>query len=115
VSTTWKYGTGGESYLFTPGADSWLRISLAEIPPGRYSMFFDAIKGPSGCEFSVWQRQTQLSDWISTYQTTEEKDNDLFVCDIGHLDFINTITIRFRSDKQKNSLLLNRVILIKKK
>ncbi len=69
VKTTWKYGTGGESYLFTPATDdSWLRISLADIPPGRYQVYFDVMKEPSGCDFSLWQRQTQLSDWISTYQ-----------------------------------------------
>ena len=114
VKTTWKYGTGGESYLFTPGNDSWLRISLSDIPEGRYRLFFDILRGPTGCDFSLWQRQTQLSDWISTNQTKEERANDLYVCDLDHLDFINTITIRFKSDKRKNSLLLNRIILIKR-
>jgi hypothetical protein len=115
VITTWKYGTGGESYLFTLGADSWLRISLADIPPDRYKVFFDVMKEPSGCDFSLWQRQTQLSGWISAYAPKEERAHDLYVCDLDHLDFINTLTLRFRSDKQKNSLLLNRIILIKKK
>jgi hypothetical protein len=113
VKTSWKYGTGGESYLFTPGTDSWLRISLADIPRGRYVVFFDVMKEPSGCDFSLWQRQAQLSGWISTYMTSEER-SDLYVGEIDHLDFINTITIRFRSNKQKNSLLLNRIILVKK-
>jgi Protein of unknown function (DUF2961) len=114
IKTTWKYGTGGESYLFTPGTDSWLRISLADIPRGRYSVFFDVMKEPSGCDFSLWQRQTQLSGWISTYKTFEERYNHLYIGEIDHLDFINTITIRFRSDKQKSSLLLNRIILVKR-
>jgi hypothetical protein len=113
VKTTWKYGTGGESYLFTPGTDSWLRISLADIPQGSYKVYFDVMKEPSGCDISLWQRQTQLSAWISTYQTAEERIPYLYVCDLGHLDFINTITIRFKTDKQKNSLLLNRIILVK--
>ncbi len=114
VKTTWKYGTGGESYLFTPGPDSWLRISLADIPLGRYQVFFDVMKEPSGCDFSLWQRQTQLSGWISTYKAVEERYTHLYVCEIDHLDFINTITIRFRSDKQMSSLLLNRIILVKR-
>ncbi len=114
VKTTWKYGTGGESYLFTPGGDSWLRISLADIPPGKYKVFFDIMKEPFGCDFSLWQRQTQLSDWISTYQANEERSNNLFVCDLDHLDFINTITIRFKTGKLRSSLLLNRIILVKK-
>jgi hypothetical protein len=115
VKTTWKYGTGGESYLFTPGTDSWLRISLADIPQGSYKVYFDVMKEPFGCDFSLWQRQTMLSDWISTYQAKEERTPYLYVCDLSHLDFINTITIRFKTDKQKNSLLLNRIILIKKR
>jgi hypothetical protein len=112
VKTTWKYGTGGESYLFSPGADSWLRISLENIPPGKYKVFFDIMKEPSGCDFSVWQRQTQLSGWISAYQKTEERNTDLYVCDLGNLDVANTITIRFRTNKLRNSLLLNRIMLI---
>ncbi len=104
VKTTWKYGTGGETYFFTPGSDSWLRISLADIPPGNYKMFFDVMKEPFGCDFSVWQRQTQLTDWISTHNTKEERDNHLYVCDMNNLDFINTITLRFRTDKTKSSV-----------
>ena len=112
VKTTWKYGTGGESYLFTPGNDAWLRISLAAIPQGKYSMFFDVMKEPFGCDFSLWQRQTQISDWISTYQAAEQRAMDLYVCDIDLRDLINTLTIRFKTDKQKSSLLLNRITLI---
>ena len=115
VKTTWKYGTGGESYLFTPGDDSWLRISLADIPPGRYKVYFDVMMEPFGCDFS--RMATANADSQIGFQRckiAEERANELYVCDIGHLDFINTLTIRFRTDKQKSSLLLNRIILVKK-
>ncbi len=113
IKTTWKYGTGGETYLLTPGDESWLRISLADIPAGNYKMFFDIMKEPFGCDFSVWQRQSQVSGWISTYRRTEERFSQIYVCDINSLDFINTITLRFRIRKPKSSLVLNRIILIK--
>jgi hypothetical protein len=113
VKTTWKYGTGGETYLFSPGDDSWLRISLADIPPDNYSLFFDVMKEPFGCDFSVWQRQTQVSDWISTNNIEEVRDNLHYVCDVTHLDFINTITLRFRTGKKGSSLVLNRIVLVK--
>jgi len=113
IQTTWKYGTGGESFIFTPGNDGGLRISLEDIPIDRYKVFFDVVKGPSGCDFSVWQRQTKLSEWINTYSAEEERIKDIYVCDLGQLDIINTITIRFKSDRLKKSLLLNRIILIK--
>ena len=114
IETTWKYGTGGESYLFTPGTESWLRISMSEIPPGNYAIYFDIIKDLSGCEFSLWQRQKQVSDWISAYNYKEERAKDLFVCDIDIPDTRKTLTIRFRTDQKKNSLLLNRIKLIRK-
>lgn len=114
VKTTWKFGTGGESYLFTPGNDSWLRISLREIPQGSYSLFFDIMKEPSGCDFSVWQRQKPVSDWFSSYNSDEERAKNLYVSDINIPETENTITIRFKTDKQKKSLLLNRLTLIRK-
>ena len=113
IKTTWKYGTGGESYLYTPGKESWLRISLADIPDGKYRVFIDLLTEPSGCDFSLWQRQTQISEWIPTYHSTEKRETALYICDLNQNDFINTLTIRFKTDNQKTSLLLNRIILIK--
>jgi hypothetical protein len=114
IMTTWKYGTGGESYLFTPGTDSWLRISMNEIPSGKYDLYFDIIKDLAGCEFSLWQRQKQVSEWISAYNPSQERVRELFVCNIDIPDTKKTITLRFRTDKSKNSLLLNRIRLIRK-
>jgi len=114
IRTTTKYGTGGESYLFTPGEGESVRVSLRDIPHDRYKVFFDIVKGPSGCTFSVWQRQTQISDWFDTYAPVEARVNDMYVCDLDRLDIVNTITINFKTEKQKNSLLLNRIILIRK-
>lgn len=113
VKTTWRFGTGGETYQFLPSNDSWLRISLADIPHGKYALFFDVVKEPFGCEFSLWQRQTLISDWISTHQGVEGRVKDIYVCDIDVLDFKNTLTMRFKVDSQRNSLLLNRIVLIK--
>ena len=113
IQTTWKYGTGGESFIFTPGDDAGLRISLEEIPAGRYKLYFDVVKRPEGCDFSVWQRQTRVSDRISTASPSEERYKDIYICDLGQLDIVNTITIRFTTGGKKKNLLLNRIILIK--
>lgn len=112
VKTSWKYGTGGESYLFTPGNETWLRISLADIPHGKYRILFDVIKEPSGCDFSLWQRQKQITDWIPTFSPAEERVKELYVGDIDLNGLINTVTIRFRTDTRKKSLLLNRIIFV---
>ncbi|RPJ73167.1 MAG: DUF2961 domain-containing protein, partial [Alphaproteobacteria bacterium] len=114
VKTTWRFGTGGESYLFTPGNETWLRISLADLPHGKYNMLFDVIKEPLGCDFSLWQRQTQITDWITTFGPQEKRVEELYVGDIELNGLINTVTIRFRTDMQKKSLLLNRILFIKK-
>lgn len=113
IKTTWKYGTGGLSYIFTPGADSWLRISLKEIPAGTYEFYLDAMKEPFGCEISVWQRQTPVSEWISTFQEKEERVKDIKVCTLDIGEFKNTITFRFKTDKNRTGLILNRIKLIR--
>jgi hypothetical protein len=114
IETTWKYGTGGESYLFTPGADSWLRMSLREIPEGSYSLFFDILKSPAGCDFSLWNRQKKLSDEIASYNNKEERVQFLHICDLTLKEANKTLTIRFNPVNEKKSLLLNRIILVRK-
>jgi len=114
IRTTWKYGTGGESYLFTPGSDSWLRISLADMPKGKYKVLFDFMKEPNGCEFSLWQRQTQISEWRSSYSAAEEREKSLYMCDLELTGSVNSLTIRFRTTPQKTDFLLNRITLINK-
>jgi len=114
IKTTWKYGTGGESYLFRPGGDSWVRISLKDIPEGSYSMYFDIMKEPDGCDFSVWHRQSQLSGWIPGYSPKEERDMNQYICDLDINNLKNTITLRFRPEDERTGMLLNRIMLIKK-
>ncbi|MEO5583452.1 MAG: glycoside hydrolase family 172 protein, partial [Saprospiraceae bacterium] len=113
IKTSWKYGTGGESYLFTPGKESSVRILLKEIPKGHYALYVDINKSVTGCDFSIWQRQTMISDWISTKSDQEERLKDLFIKSIQLSDFENTISIRFKTGDEKNNLLLHRIKLIK--
>jgi hypothetical protein len=114
LETTWKYGTGGESYRFTPGVDSWVRISLNEIPAGNYTLYFDIMKEPDGCDFSVWQRQTQRTGWISAASATEVRDQRVVACELTIKDFQTTITLRFKTDTRHSAFLLNRLMLIRK-
>jgi len=114
IKTTWKYGTGGLSYMLTPGHDSWLRVSLKEIPPGIYYLYLDVMKEPFGCEISFWQRQTPVSDWISTYAGKEERVKEVFACTLDIREFKNTLTFRFKTDAQKTGIILNRMKLIRK-
>ncbi len=114
IKTTWKYGTGGQSYILTPAKDSWLRISLKEIPEGKYDLLLDVMKEPFGCDVSLWQRQTPVSEWIASYQENEERVKDVFACELDIREFKNTLTFRFKTDKQKTGFVLNRIKLIRK-
>jgi len=114
IKTTWKYGTGGESYTFTPAGDSWVRTSLKDIPEGSYKMYFDLMMEPYGCDFSVWYRQSQLTDWISGYSKDEQRNMNIYICDLSINRLRNTFTTRFRTDAKRTSMLLNRIILIRK-
>jgi hypothetical protein len=113
IETTWKYGTGGESYLFTPGTDSWIRMSLRDIPAGSYSIYFDILGSPEGCEFSLWHRQKRLSEWISSFRGQDLREPFVHACDFTVPEANKSISVRFRQDKEKQKFLLNRVIFIK--
>jgi hypothetical protein len=113
LETNWGYGTGGLTFIFTGNNDSWVRASLDEIPYGDYKMIFDVVKNNSGCEFSLWQRQTRVTEWISTQSETESRAQNLQIGDISIREFLNTITIRLKTNDKQNKLYLNRIILIR--
>jgi hypothetical protein len=115
TQTTWKYGTGGLSYRFTVNDNSSIRVSLADIPEGTYSLGIDIIQDKTGCDFSIWQRQTQLTDWATTYQLQEKRTEKVFVPYLIVGDFRNTLTFHFKTSKERHSFLLNRIVLIRRK
>jgi len=112
TKTEWSYNTGGESFNFNVAGESSLGIPLEKIPNGHYKLYIDLVKLPGGCEFSVWQRQTKVSDWLSTASNAKERVNQLFVGDIELTDSQNSITLQFRATKGANTFYLNRLILI---
>jgi len=114
TQTTWKYGTGGLSFDFTVNDTSSIRLSLKDIPEGTYSLGVDLIEGKSGCDFSIWQRQTQVSDWISASRAEEKRSEKMSVPELTVDDFKNTLTFHFRTTREKKSFLLNRLVLIRK-
>ncbi|MEO6188640.1 MAG: glycoside hydrolase family 172 protein [Ginsengibacter sp.] len=107
------YPTGGPNFKFTVSSDSRLRILCRDIPIGSYRLFADYQVGENGCDFSVWQRQAKLSEWISTNAPQEKRMEQEYLCDIKIDELINTITIRFKADNRQE-FFLNRLILIKK-
>ena len=113
MESMWAYNTGGLSYVYTVSDGSKLRISLEGIPDDTYRLYFDLVEFEEGCEFSVWQRQTQLSPWIDTKNPQKNRSDNLYACLLETGDFKNTLTLRFRTDTEGKKLFLNRLILVK--
>lgn len=90
---------------------SLVRIALDRIPEGRYKLYLDMNRSPKGGSFSVWQRQSQRSDWVSAYGEKQEHVPEQYVCELEVRDFQRTLTLRFRSEGERRELQLNRLIL----
>ena len=48
-----------------------VRIMLNDVPEGKYKVLINYFEKPNGADFQVWQRQKQLSGWISTKKDKE--------------------------------------------
>ena len=120
-----KYTTLGEISLNT----SWLGVDVIikandetlltiypnNIEPGKYKLFVEFSKHPEGCEFSLWQRQTQLSEWISTGNNAKEKVTEFYVGDVNYSDNNNSLSLRFKTKPGGEVFLFNRFLLVKVK
>jgi hypothetical protein len=110
----WTYDTGGQSFTFSATDESGLRISLNEIPDGRYKLYADITKNEKGCMFSFWQGQIQVSEWIATNKKgKEERIPMLYSGEIVTSEFYKSLTIHFKTTPAENSLLLSRLILVR--
>ena len=47
-----------------------VRIMLNDVPEGKYKLLINYFEKPNGADFQVWQRQKQLSGWISGTQSS---------------------------------------------
>lgn len=116
IKRRWRWHTGGEAVIFTATAgEAAVRVHLQEIPDGAYQVFLDYAKHPDGSMYSLWQRQTPLTDWkpshdpSDTVRTEREYLSDITLTPLNH-----TLTLRFKADGPKNQFFLNRIILVRK-
>ncbi|MGC9354726.1 MAG: DUF2961 domain-containing protein [Mariniphaga sp.] len=113
IKTEWCSPTGGYSYNFSVTNDSAIRILLDEIPYGNYKVFLDVNTDEQSPEISLWQRQTMVGDWLSLYQTEFIREAEMYVCNISIRDYWDTLTIRYRTKKDRNRFRLNRLLFVK--
>ncbi len=113
IATAWKYNTGGLSYTYTAEDAAALKISIAELPLGKYRLLMDFVRNTEGAAFSVWQGQHNLSGWMAANATAEEPVSNFFIAGIEHTDSRNTLTIHFKTSAGKEKMILNRLIFVR--
>jgi Protein of unknown function (DUF2961) len=113
VKTTWGYNTGGESYIYTADNESGLKISIGEIPLGKFKLLLDYVRNAEGTEFSFWQGQHNISGWISANTSSEQIEKNYFIASFSHTESKNALTIHFKTSPGKDKFILNRLIFVK--
>ncbi len=103
----------GESFVFSTERESGVRIELQEIPLGNYKLLLDYTKLPQGGSFSLWQRQTPLSNWIDSYSANTNRLRQEYLGDLSITSLSHALTIRFRANGDKKQFYLNRVVLVR--
>ena len=91
-----------------------VRIMLDDVPEGRYKVLVNYFEKPEGADFQIWQRQKQLSDWISTKGDAELFKDRVYVGDIELTEQTNSVTVRVRPGADGgNQAELNLITLVK--
>jgi hypothetical protein len=118
VRRRWRYHTGGEAVIFTAAAgEAAVRVQLQDVPDGTYKVFLDYAQHPEGSDFSIWQRQTPLTDWKPSHITAKDtlRVEREYLSDVVLTPMNHTLTLRLKGENNKNQLFLNRIILVRRK
>lgn len=75
-----------------------VRFLLNDVPEGKYKILVNYFEKPEGADFQVWQRQKQLSGWISTRNDREVSKERIYVGEINLTQQTNSITIHIRNN-----------------
>ncbi len=107
-------GSPAKTMYYTITSESLLKMYLQDIPPGQYDVYMDYQKSADAAQFSVWQRQTQLSEWIDAYAVSKEKLSMQKVAAVRVTDLNRSLSFRFKTTGQKNKFSLTRIIFVRK-
>jgi hypothetical protein len=113
VKTVWDNNDEGQSFDITATKDSKLKIVLGDIPAGNYKLFISYVKQPGGCDFSVWQRQTQISEWQTSSAADKQKVKEMFAGNIHITELNNAATLQFKTTGDANKFLWTKLMLVK--
>ncbi len=88
-----------------------VRVILTDVPEGKYRVLVNYHEKPNGADFQVWQRQKQLSEWISTRAGKESFKENVYVGDIQLTPQTNSVTFHVRNNGKADQFELNLIIL----
>ena len=91
--------------------DGFVRVSLDEVPEGRYRLYLSYSLMPDGVEFSVWQRQRLVGDWRPSWAARERAVERQPVGELDLRHDNDTLTIKTRAGRGGNAFRLRRLIL----
>jgi hypothetical protein len=113
IKTVWDNNDEGQSFDITATKDSKLKIVLGDIPAGDYKLFISYVKQPGGCDFSLWQRQTQISGWQSSSAADKQKVKEMFAGKIHITELNNAATLQFKTTEGANKFLWTKMMLVR--
>ena len=95
------------------GDEGIVRIMLNGIPEGKYKVGLTYFVTPDGCEFSVWNRQKQLSEWQSAFASEEKKIDRQELGIINLTPQSNSISILIRKKDAREKFYFDNLFLEK--
>jgi len=109
---------GGTSVAFVGGAleiraerNGLVRFDVSALRPGRYRVRLSYRRGPSAGSFSLWRRQTQISEWVDARAQEEER---VEAADMGEIELTaqaRSVTVLTRAADGPTLLRIDRLIL----
>ena len=75
----------------------------------------DYEKGADAADISLWQRQSQLTEWINAKAPGLEKVRKQLMCNLRLTEQNNGLTFRFKAEGSNNKFTLNRIVLVRVK
>lgn len=101
----------GKGLAIDTPSDGTVKLSLGDVPEGKYRLLLNYLSNNHGADVQVWQRQNLIADWFSTKGDKNEEKREVHVGDINLTRQTNSITFRIRKNGNANKLELMLVTL----
>ena len=101
----------GRGLMLTSFGEGQVRVMLTDVPEGNYKVLLNYHEKPDGADIQVWQRQKQLSGWISTKAAKETFKENVHIGDIQLTPQTNSITFHVKNNGKGDQFELNLIIL----